>query len=533
MEDKKVLKKFKFPETKNPETPPQKEESLEDLKALGINTETDIKADYNRGETLVKSLEEKISSMEKIKPPVDLEKLEKNITATKDEALSKIEQEIKGAEKETTFDHLKNYDFNSPEARLVNLESASEKIQNRFNEKINPEMQSAISLVAERVFNKCRLPYALIGSNCYVPHTEYSGKIPDDLDVVFGINDLGFDPKDIDDQNHRVKNYGPGVYSDLLELENQGLVKGLKVEELTKYGGEKNGCVKVKCLIKTAGRFIEMEAFAQHMQSEIAAGEKFNGIINLGAEKQTIEVIDLNGTKVNIGSEATAEELYLKNIVNEFALYDLNGWENRSYLNAKALQRIFNVTNLDHENFESSIDKIIATIGEIDPPTPEAKTAQTVLQNLWQEFKSTEHLQGPGLVNYLLQKNQIDIKSQNETENKILSTEKAVDLITTETQTDMKYIGDKYSASKTAAEAILDSPVKSPEMIKAAIDKIKTDVQELFGLGRKYKDYSQQVDSASRRDFCVYAAIPRLRNYFIKPVIVKLEALAEKLEATL
>jgi len=533
MEDKKVLKKFKFPERRNPESQPQKEESLEDLKILGMNTEADIKVDYQRGEMLVTSLETKIKSLGQEELPTALDTLEKDITSSKDEALAEIEQEITTAEKEKIFNHLKNYDFDSPEAKMVNLEPANAKIQNRFNEKINPEMQAAISLVAARVFNKCRLPYALIGSNCYVPHTEYSDKIPDDLDVVFGISDLGLDPKDIDESNHQIKKYEPGVYSDLLELEAQGLVQGLKVEELSKYGGEKNGCLKVKCQIKTPQGFIDMEAFAQHMQSEVAAGQKLNGIINLGAEAQTIEVVDVNGTKINIGSEKTAEELYLKNIVNEFALYDLQGWENRSYLNAKALQRIFNVTNLDHENFEDSIDNIITAISQIDPPTPEAQTAKIVLQNLWQEFKSSQDLQGPGLVDYLLQKNKIDIESPDKTKDKVLQTEKAVDLITAETQNDMKEIEAKYSVSRLAAEKILASSEKNPEIIRKMVSTLQNQVVELFALGRKYKDYSQQVDNNSRRDFCVYAAIPRLRNYFLKPVIVNLETLSQKLEATL
>jgi len=433
----------------------------------------------------------------------------------------KIDNELA---KVSAVDHLPNYDLNSPEAKLVEIKTAPVEVQQRFNEQINPDMKEAMATIGD-VFNQCKMPYALIGSNCYIPHTKHSAKIPDDLDVIFGVADLGFKPEDIGNDGQPTKFDPNSVYGRLMTLGN---VEIKEVKELTRFGHEKNGCVKIKAIITTAsGKKVEMEAFAQHMQSEVSAGKNTNGLINLGLDKQGLEAVECNGIKVNIGNEIMAEELYLKNIMNEFPLYDLKGWENKGFLNAKALQRIFNVINLDHENFEGSIDGIITNIGKLKPPTEAARQAQEVLSNLWAEFKAAKHFDGSGLVDHLVEKNGLEIKSDNVEEEHILKTEAAVDIMTNETREDM----EKMSASHQALKNEIDSYEGGNEVLRVSLlRKVDDEIQKLSATGQKYKTYMRQVDGQSPRDFCVYAAMPRVRNFFIRPIMLEMIDARKKLD---
>ncbi|PIT94843.1 hypothetical protein COT98_01935 [Candidatus Falkowbacteria bacterium CG10_big_fil_rev_8_21_14_0_10_39_9] len=409
-----------------------------------------------------------------------------------------------------------NYLADSAEAKLVEIIPASEKIQKRFNDKISPDMKEAISTICSQVFNKCQYPYALIGSNCYIPHTEHSEKIPDDLDVVFGIQDRD------------------NVYVELQKMAADNQIKDLSMEELQKFGKEKNGCFKIHCLIKTENGYKEMEAFAQNMNSEVMDNEnkindtKLNGIINLGAEKQTIEVVLVNGAKVNIGSEKTAEELYLKNTANEFALYNLNGWDHKGSLNPKALQRIFNLINLDGQKFEDSIDLMIKNITRYKPVTDEARVAQESLQHLWAKFKTLEvnHRNGEkkeGLVNHLIKVNGIKFDTTDDRENKILSTEKAVDIITQKTKEDMVLMSTNFEEYKKLLENKGSAPAE-------LITNIDNQILSLSTISKEYKKYLSLVNKDDKNDFCVYAAIPQLRDHFILPILTKLNRDRMKLE---
>ncbi|MEI7452121.1 MAG: hypothetical protein WCK37_02825 [Candidatus Falkowbacteria bacterium] len=433
----------------------------------------------------------------------------------------KIDSEV---EKIKTTEHLPNYDALSKEAALVEINQAPIEVQKRFNEQISPRMKDAMSTVGG-VFNQCKSPYALIGSNCYIPHTKYSQKIPDDLDVIFGVQDLGFKPEDVDANGQVTKFDSNSVYGRLAAMDNVEIVE---VKEMTRFGKEKNGCFKIKAKIKTAsGESVEMEAFAQHMQSEIDEGQNTNGLINLGIDKQGLEVVDCNGVKVNIGNEDMAEELYLKNIMNEFPLYNLNGWENKGCLNAKALQRIFNVINLDHENFESSIDDIITNIGKLKPPTEAARQAQVVLSELWVEFKAAKHFDGAGLVDHLVEKNGLEIKSGNLEEEHILKTEAAVDIMTNETRMDMESMS---AAHQTLKNEIDNYDGSNEELRVSLLEKIDDEIKNLSATGQKYKAYMREVDGKSPRDFCVYAAMPRVRNFFIRPIMSEMIAARKKLD---
>jgi len=424
---------------------------------------------------------------------------------------NKIDQEAGNS----TIERIPTYDTATPEAQLVEMVPASEKIQKRFDAKISPDMKEAIATVCGQAFNKCKYPYALIGSNCYVPHTKYSAKIPDDLDVIFGIKDLDT------------------VYSEMTSLQEQGLVKDLGQEELKKFGAEPNGCVKIHCLIKTSTGWKEMEAFGQYMHDEIVNQNKpTNGLINLGAEQQTVELVNVNGIDVPIGSEATAEELYLKNTINEFALFDLDGWQNKGNLNAKALQRIFNLINLDGRDFANSIDSVIEKISRLKPPTEQSHLAQASIQEIWDKFKTLPK-SGAGLVNHLMERGDINVQGESERATKILTTEKAVDIITNKTDRTMRVVNEqyKYLDELAAAAAATENPAQSG--LTATISELKKGIDQCLGFGNMYKEYIKQINSDNKNDFCAYVSIPRLRNHFIKPVVLKLLAHRKNLEAKL
>lgn len=532
------MDKEKKPENKK-EFLGAKEINQDTLQEKADEKKAEINHSYAVGHKIVEALAEKAKELSTAK--------DANFNITKDtvinlegivqELATETEDKIEQETKESAIEHLPNYQTETNEAKMTKITEASEKIQKRFDEKISPEMKEAIATICGQVFNQGKYPYALIGSNCYIPHTEHSEKIPDDLDVIFGIKDLGIDVKDIIEEKNpegktenKVIKYTDGAYSRLLKLQEQGLVKNLSVEELRKFGQEKNGCIKIHCFIKAGEGWKEMEAFAQNMDDEISRqGKNKNGIINLGAESQDLEAVDVNGIKANIGSEKTAEELYLKNTVNEFALYTLKGWENKGFLNAKALQRIFNVINLDNQKFEDSIDQMIEKIAQIDPPTTEAKKAQESLKELWLQFKALPE-KGDGLVNHLIESRQIEIPSDDEHEKKILSTEKAVDLITAETKKDMFDISDRYRSLEKAYQEYLNDPDKSAEKNQAIAAAIDQEIKSLLNTGLKYKRYINNVNSADKNDFCVYAAMPQLRNQFILPVITRLMVNRKKLE---
>ena len=463
------------------------------------------------------------------------------------------EANIEAEGQETSIDHIKNYNPDSAEAKVTKIVKAPEKIQKRFddNEKIHPKMKEAMAVVCAGVFNNCEYPYTLIGSNCYIPHTEYSAKIPDDLDVIFGIKDY--------------KN----VIKNLKKLQGMGLVKGLKEEDVLKTDGTK-GDKKIHCWVKGGpnDEWVEMEAFAQNMVTQTNEGKVCESYIPLGINEEEIEVIEVSvmskdkrgkviknekgeivyeKVKVNIGSEKMARELYLKNIIKEFNLYNKNGWEHKAMLNAKALQRIFNLINMDSEGTEQSINNLMDEIARIEPKTETIRKVRDSLVFLWEQFKSLpinkqdeSAGQQKGLVDYINEINKKEINSNQEDpekktkEEKVLATESAVDIITKETNFDLDEISTRSKKLKLKYEGVLGNESASKEDIEGAIDDINKERRLLIQTGIKYKNYISIADSKNRDDFCVYAAMPMMRYHFILPYSVELVAnkirLIKKLE---
>lgn len=252
---------------------------------------------------------------------------------------------------------------------------------------------------------------------------------------------------------------------------------------------------------------IVFEAFSQNIDPEKTP----NGIINIGLDQHEVniyDVPDLNGgsSKVNFLGKAGVEELYLKNLTNEFGLYDLNGWMNKKFLNAKALQRIANLSNLGN-----SIEEVIAKLDDIKPHTEQAKAAQETLRTLWKGFQSLPE-SGPGLIKEIGEKHGL-------VDNRY-RTEKATDIITKETNLDMEKIGNSYTELESSYELALNSGNK--EKLEETISQVDVTLRELADIRNKYEEYQKQANKENPEDFCVYAAMPRLKTYFTTPVIMRM-----------
>ncbi len=459
-------------------------------------------------------------AMEQASAPEELakiESLEKKAEIITEQAEAGIEQE----KMPSATEHLPNRIPNSKESEMTEIIPATEKIQKRFDEKITPRMKAAMALVCGNAFNKGEYDWELVGSNCYIPHTEHSEKIPDDLDVIFSSQDVEM------------------VHSELSKLKEQGLIKDLSIDELKDAKGEK-GDIKIHCWIKGGDNeddWVEMEAFAQNMATEVSKGEASKSLINLGLEKHKIEVVEANGVKINIGDEKTAEELYLKNITREFKLYDLKGWENRGYLNTKALQRIFNVVNLDSQETEESIQNLIDNISNLVPQTDETRETQATLNKLWNDFKKVKvdkdgkEINGTGLVNFLSERAGLEAPDDNDREKKTIATEKGVDLISKETSSDMRGMSDRNKALIEKYQSVLEKG--SAEEIKEMINDVNNEMVNLSNIESKYKLYLSMVNKNDKNDFCVYAALPRLTNQFVRPLARKALEMKKNLRAKL
>lgn len=543
------LNKNKKEKINNPEKMEVQEPTVEELKAKAKETISEIVVLEEQNETFLDKLKNKIKSFfenKDAKPDDILEKiqiLESEAKGLKNETVGKIKDIESSIEQKLPIDHLKNYNPNSPEAKCTKIVEASEKVQKRFddNEKIHPKMKEAMAVVCAGVFNNCKYPYTLIGSNCYIPHTEYSAKIPDDLDVIFGIEDY----KDV------IKN--------LKKLQGRGLVKGLKEEDVLKTDGTK-GDKKIHCWVKGGpnDEWVEMEAFAQNMVTQTDQGKVCESYIPLGIAEEEIEIIEVSvmskdkrgkviknekgeivyeKVRVNIGSEKMARELYLKNIIKEFNLYNKNGWENKAMLNAKALQRIFNLINMDSEGTEKSINNLMDEIARIEPKTETIRKVRDSLVFLWEQFKSLPDPKGDGLVDSIVKdpKNKIgEIKAGSEKERKVLYTEAAVDFINKDINNDLVKISTRSKELKLKCESVLNNENASKEEINEAIENINGERTFLIKTSIKYKDYISKANSKDGDDFCVYAAMPEMIYHFILPHSVELVAnkisLTKKLE---
>ena len=355
---------------------------------------------------------------------------------------------------------------------------AAERLQ-----KIEPGMQHALA-VCGQVFKDCKYPWAMIGSNALVleADTEKKGK---DLDIIFADQDFDI------------------IKDNFEKLVATGEVSELKVTPMVNFKNEPNGCLKISGLIKTGETSEEFEAFAQN----IDPAKTPNGIINIGLDPHGVniyEVPNLDGdtTQVNFLDKNGVEELYLKNLTNEFGLYQLQRWQDKKFLNAKALQRLANLHNLGNTT-EDILDKL----SKLKNPSPQITIASDNIKTIWKEFKGLE-ISGPGLIKTL--------GSQAGFKDDRYRSEKVTDRVTEQSVTDMENISEYKKLAEASYEVAYQATDK--EIIKQTIKQIADYQDRLIDMFGIYSGYQELADKNQEEDFCVYAALPHLIEHFILPV---------------
>lgn len=354
--------------------------------------------------------------------------------------------------------------------------------------KIPPEMQNALN-VCGQAFKDCEYPWAMIGSNALVLEAE-TEKLGDDLDIIFGIQDFA------------------KVYEKMEGLEKDGVVEHLKVTEMKSFAGQPSGCFKLSGQIKSGERMIDFEAFGQNIDPEKTA----NGLVNIGLDDHGVNVYQIPAasgekTAVNMIDKQGVEKLYFQNLLNEFSLYDLEGWNNRGFLNSKAIQRIANLQNLGN-----SPEKIVGVLPEVKVKTETAAQAKEVIGNLWTGIKEGQY-KGPGLTKSLGEK-------LNLPDNRYRA-EKVVDFITKETGRQMKEISEAALLAEEKEKEALES--LNPKSLEDYNQLLKEKILQVAQVRDNYQEYLNMVNSeAAEEDFAPYAALIRLKDYFAQPALAKL-----------
>jgi hypothetical protein len=349
--------------------------------------------------------------------------------------------------------------------------------------KIEPGMQHALN-VCGQVFKDCKHPWCMIGSNALVLEAD-TGKKGKDLDVIFADQDF-----DIIENNFK-------------KLEAAGQVSGLKITPMVNFENKPNGCLKISGFIKTGESSEEFEAFAQNIDPDKSP----NGIINIGLDKHRVNIyqipsLDGQEVEVNFLDKKGVEELYLKNLSNEFGLYKINGWLDKKFLNAKALQRLANLHNLGN-----STEDILDKLDKLEKHSQPVIAAIDNIKTIWKEFKGLSKT-GPGLVK--------SIGEENGFEDDRYRAEKATDIFTEKSTTDMERVTKFHSGAKEAYEAAkLSGNRKRHEEAIKEITNFQDDLIEMMDM---YIAYQELTDNSKEEDFCIYAALPHLIEHFMLPV---------------
>ncbi len=464
------------------ESEPRGPETIADLESVSGQLKQDLEKTFRQDSLDIAALE-KAAGPEAAPAVAASQELEKTAAELKEEARIRLDAVL--AASQAAFESL------SPEEKkqlhTTYQEIPAEVATDRLK-KIPPEMQGALKVCGE-VFQDCEYPWAMIGSNALVLEAE-TEKLGDDLDIIFAIQDF--------DQ----------VYEKLEALEQAGTVEHLKVTEMKNLAGQANGCFKLSGQMKSGERLIDFEAFGQNIDPE----KNKNGLVNIGLDEHQVNVYQIPDAKgetaaVNMMDKAGVEKLYFQNLLNEFGLYDLEGWNNRGFLNSKAIQRIANLQNLGN-----SPEKIVGALPEVGVKTEKAEQAKEVISHLWEGIKGGEY-KGPGLTRTLGEK-------LNLPDNRYRP-EKVVDFITKETGAQMKSIseiGKQAEAMEKAAENSLD-----PKALAEYDGFLKAKIGEVAAIRDRYQEYLGMTSSQdAEADFAPYAALIRLKDYFAQPALADL-----------
>jgi hypothetical protein len=379
-----------------------------------------------------------------------------------------------------TKDRLKDriYKMENTIYKKITPALAKERLQ-----KLRPEILAALGICG-RVFSDCLQPWAIIGSNALILAAD-TQKAGDDIDIIFADGDYD------------------KILDDFQKLETAAQIEDLKLTNMVNFKNDKNGCRRICGLVRKGDKTVSFEAYSQNTD----AAKIPNGIINLGLEKETINIYpfsDADGkTSLNFLGRDGVEELYFKNLLNEFSLYDLNGWLNKKFLKPKALERLSDLISLG-----LTIQDVINRLDGINAGTEIGLNSKKALKNLWEKFSSLP-LNGTGLLRTF--GDRLELKDDR------YRLEKIASFLTKEIAGDLEVATLSYKMARINYKIALRSDRQ--EDIKRASRKINSRLHALGAQRSKYAAYKRLANNEVENDFCLYAALSRLEAYFFTPIV--------------
>ena len=425
--------------------------------------------------------------------------------------------------------------------RYIKPGEKSNNIRLESFRKLSPNIKEALVCIGE-VFKNANLiyPWAIHGSTALVLEGETSKK-PTDIDFAFGQPDL------------------ERVLAEFKKLEQKGLARNLKTEEMRNFQNKKNGCIKIAVEIKTGktpkGFWIETEAFAQNVDPN----KPCNGITNIGLERTGVNIYEINGVEINFVDQNENFRFYL-----QIAYIELQKYRTENFflykLKNKFPQRINNLIAIIKrqkiEKFERKLKKGKTIRGKksktgyitdeeinelitkfirynsqiktkkitdfshlnIDP----IEIIQTELSEFRNEQNNENNAKNKGFVYQKIKKMGLNLQ---------YAREHAIDELTFENLKDMQDIANSYMKLMTLREKLkkLNTLCKSTEnRDKETVSKITETMDTIFiktggllklfnNILNKYKKYLFMINHADNRDFFAYIAIRQTLNGYIIP----------------
>ena len=390
---------------------------------------------------------------------------------------------------------------------------------------LSQNMREALSRIGE-AFKDANItyPWAIHGSTALVLEGE-TAKQPVDIDLAFGKPDF------------------ENVFAEFKKMEEKGLVRKLKTEEMKNFENQENGCTKISTEIKTGENpevWIEMEAFAQNVDPK----QPKNGITNPGLEKTKINIYDENGVEINFADREENFKFYLQVAYTELQKYQM---DNRfmHIVKNKFPQRLQNIIAIikreEMEEFdekfkkgeitkdqkpqiENIIDKLIKEFikynsqneslklndfahSKIDP----VKTMQARFDEFKNQRSEDVNLENKGFV-----RQKIENKKEGDPS---YGREKAVDDLTIDNLNDMEHIASihkKLINLNLRCENLKKCDDKTISEITETSDEV---LESISKLKNDYEKYLNMINYKDNRDFIPYVAIKETLDEYIIPAL--------------
>ncbi|MEK7588541.1 MAG: hypothetical protein AAB438_01850 [Patescibacteria group bacterium] len=409
---------------------------------------------------------------------------------------------------------------------------------------LSPVMREALS-VTGTIFKEAKLPWAIHGSTSLVLEGE-THKKPDDIDLAFA--DVDFKP----------------VLAKFQELEKEGKLKGLNWQEMSDFKGVPNGCMRIEAEIITSEGTINIEAFAQNVDTS----KKPNGISNIGLETMGVNVYNENGVEINFANREENFKFYLQMAAIELQKYQLDNSFMHKIKN-KFPQRLNNIIAIlkrqQREDFEKKLKEGLVT--EEERPNPENITDKDITKlmfefekynlnpALFDKFAKSTDAETIDPVDTLFKRfvrfqitKESKLKEGNETEGFIKqkgdNREDALDVLTQEGLMDMTEIAKNHKQLQMLQkefdilfklcaeedECDEDDKIVLNHKKRLILKKTGEVLGDIKNKRSKYEGYLEMINYTDNRDFIPYVAIQETLNRYIIPSIELAIALEQQIE---